>query len=180
MATNLVKNGFDVTGFDVYQPLVDKFVAAGGKPAKTPREAAANVDFFVSMVANGAQNAELLFEGEDCVTKSLGKGKTFILCSTTPTSFPHEVRKRLDEEVNRPDIKFLDCPVSGGTFRAADGTLSIFSSGPDADLDAAKEVLETMAGNLYKMGGISDGTKTKTIHQLCAATVSRSTSQIAY
>ena len=170
MATNLVKNGFDVTGYDVYQPLVDKFVQSGGKPAKTPRDAAANADFFVSMVANAAQNIGLLFEGQDCVAKSLGKGKTFILCSTTPTTFPLEIRKRLDEEFNRPAIKFLDCPVSGGTIRAADGTLSIFSSGPEADLDAAKEVLECMAGNLYRMGRITDGTKTKTIHQLLAGT----------
>jgi len=170
MATNLVKNGFTVYGFDVYQPLVDKFVESGGKPAKTPKEAASQADFFVSMVANAAQNTGLLFEGDDAVIHGLGKGKTFILCSTTPTTFPHEIRKRLDSEFNRSDVKFLDCPVSGGTIRAANGTLSIFSSGPDADLDAAKDVLECMSGNLYRMGDISNGTKTKTIHQLLAAT----------
>ncbi|KAK3113226.1 hypothetical protein LTR53_009682 [Teratosphaeriaceae sp. CCFEE 6253] len=170
MATNLVKNGFSVTGFDVYQPLVDKFVSAGGKAAKTPKDAAAEADFFVSMVANKEQNASLLFDGDDCVSKGLGKGKTFILCSTTPPVFLPYLRKRLDEEAGRPDIKLLDCPVSGGTLRAADGTLSIFSSGPDEDLAAAGAVLECMSGNLYKMGGISNGTKTKTIHQLLAAT----------
>ncbi|KAK5686803.1 hypothetical protein LTR17_026824 [Elasticomyces elasticus] len=153
MAKNLVKNGFAVTGFDVYQPLVDKFVEAGGKAAKTPKDAATDVDFFVSMVANKEQNASLLFDGEDCVSKGLGKGKTFILCSTTPPNFLIELRKRLDEEAGRPDIKLLDCPVSG-----------------DGDLDAAKDVLECMSGNLYRMGGISNGTKTKTIHQLLAAT----------
>lgn len=170
MAKNLVKEGFEVKGFDVYQPLVDSFVEAGGKPAKTPKNAASNVDFFVSMVANAAQNSGLLFEGEDCVVKGLGKGKTFILCSTTPPPFLHELRKRLDEEFGRSDIKLLDCPVSGGTLRAANGTLSIFSSGPDEHLDEAKEVLECMSGNLYRMGGISNGTKTKTIHQLLAGT----------
>ncbi len=170
MATNLVKEGFTVYGFDVYQPLVDKFVEAGGKPAKTPKEAASQADFFVSMVANGAQNSSLLFEGDDAVVRGLGKGKTFILCSTTPTTFPQEIRTRLDKESNRSDVKFLDCPVSGGTIRAANGTLSIFSSGPDADLDAAKDVLECMSGNLYRMGDITNGTKTKTIHQLLAAT----------
>ena len=170
MAKNLVKNGFEVTGFDVYQPLVDSFVEAGGKPAKTPKEAASNADFFISMVANAAQNASLLLDGPDAVIHGLGKGKTFILCSTCPPAFLPELRRRLDEEAQRPDIKLLDCPVSGGTIRAADGTLSIFSSGPDADLDNAKEVLECMSGNLYRMGEISNGTKTKTIHQLLAAT----------
>jgi len=170
MAINLVKNGFEVHGFDVYQPLVDKFVEAGGKPAKTPKEAALKADFFVSMVANAAQNSGLLFEGDDAVIHGLGKGKTFILCSTTAPSFPPELRQRISEEFNRPDIKFLDCPVSGGTIRAADGTLSIFESGPVEDLDGAKEVMQCMSGNLYRMGPISNGTKTKTIHQLLAAT----------
>ena len=170
MAKNLVKEGFTVYGFDVYQPLVDSFVEAGGKAAKTPKEAASQADFFVSMVANHTQNLGLLFEGDDALIHGLGKGKTFILCSTTPTTFPLEVRKRLDNEFNRSDVKFLDCPVSGGTIRAANGTLSIFSSGPDADLYAAKDVLECMSGNLYRMGDITNGTKTKTIHQLLAAT----------
>lgn len=170
MAKNLVKNGFQVTGYDVYQPLVDSFVEAGGKAAKSPREAATDVDFFVSMVANAAQNASLLLDGPDALIHGLGKGKTFILCSTCPPAFLPELRKRLDEEAQRPDIKLLDCPVSGGTIRAGNGTLSIFSSGPDADLDNAKEVLECMSGNLYRMGEISKGTKTKTVHQLLAAT----------
>ncbi|KAH9831288.1 NAD-binding of NADP-dependent 3-hydroxyisobutyrate dehydrogenase [Teratosphaeria destructans] len=170
MAKNLVRNGFEVTGYDVFQPLVDSFLEAGGKAAKSPKDAAIDADFFVSMVANAAQNSALLFDGEDAVVKGLGKGKTFILCSTTPPSFLHEVRKRLDEEAQRPDIKLLDCPVSGGTLRAADGTLSIFSSGPEEHLDEAKEVLDAMSGNLYRMGPISNGTKTKTVHQLFAAT----------
>jgi 3-hydroxyisobutyrate dehydrogenase len=169
MAKNLVKEGFEVTGYDVYQPLVDSFVEAGGRAAKTPKEAASNADFFVSMVANAAQNSSLLFDGEDSVVKGLGHGKTFILCSTTPPDFPPELRKRLDGEAARPDIKLLDCPVSGGTIRAANGTLSIFESGPNEHLDEAKEVLQTMSGNLYRMGEISAGTKTKTIHQLLAA-----------
>jgi len=170
MATNLVKNGFEVRGFDVYQPLVDKFVQAGGKAAKTPRDAASKADFFVSMVANAAQNSALLFEGDDAVIHGLGKGATFILCSTTAPTFPPELRQRISEEFGRADVKFLDCPVSGGTIRAADGTLSIFESGPVEDLDAAKAVMQCMSGNLYRMGAISNGTKTKTIHQLLAAT----------
>jgi 3-hydroxyisobutyrate dehydrogenase len=169
MAKNLVKEGYPVTGFDVWQPSVDSFVQAGGKGAKTPREAAVDADFFVSMVANNTQTLDLLFKGEDCLIKGLGKNKTFILCSTTPPAFLLELRKRLDDE-GRSDIKLLDCPVSGGTIRAANGTLSIFESGPVEHLDEAAEVLQTMSANLYRMGEISFGTKTKTVHQLLAAT----------
>ncbi|KAF2725821.1 hypothetical protein K431DRAFT_280538 [Polychaeton citri CBS 116435] len=170
MAINLVKNGFEVTGFDVYQPLLDKFVQSGGKPANIPREAAAAADIMVSMVANAAQNISLLFEGPDAAVHGLKKGATFILCSTCPPSFADTVRSRFDQDFGRTDVKFLDCPVSGGTLRAANGTLSIFESGPLADLDAAAAVLQCMSENLYRMGGIGDGQKTKAIHQLVAAT----------
>lgn len=171
IAINLVqKGGYTVYGYDLAQPLLDKFVAAGGKAASTPKEAASQADIMISMVANAAQNTSLLFEGPDCVVKGLGKGKTFMLCSTTAPSFVSEVRKRLYEEFGRPDIKLLDCPVSGGTLRAADGSLSIFASGPDADVEAAKDVLDCMSGNLYRMGALTNGMKTKTIHQLLAAT----------
>ncbi|QIX00020.1 hypothetical protein AMS68_005537 [Peltaster fructicola] len=169
MATNLVKKGFKVTGYDVYQPLVDKFVQAGGTAAKTPKEAANGVDFFISMVANAAQNEALLFDGSDAAIHSIGQHKTFILCSTCPPDFAIALRKRFDD-AGRSDIRLLDCPVSGGTIRAADGTLSIFESGPEEHLEAAHEVLQSMSANLYRMGPIPNGSKTKCVHQLLAAT----------
>lgn len=169
MATNLIKQGYQVYGYDVYTPLVDRFVEAGGLPAKTPKEAGEKADYLISMVANAAQNMTFLFEGEDAAIHGVQKDKTFILCSTTPPAFLHELRSHFDQ-ANRSDIHLLDCPVSGGTLRAADGTLSIFSSGSDSDLDAAGPILEALSANLYRMGDISAGTKTKTVHQLLAAT----------
>lgn len=169
MAMNLVKKGFTVTGYDVYQPLVDKFGEAGGIAAKSPLEAAKNADFFISMVANAAQNEEVLFDGPTAAIHGLGQNKTFILCSTCPPDFAVALRDRFDAE-NRADIRLLDCPVSGGTIRAADGTLSIFESGSEQALDAAHEVLQAMSANLYRMGDIPNGSKTKCVHQLLAAT----------
>ncbi|TKA69743.1 hypothetical protein B0A49_13389 [Cryomyces minteri] len=170
MATNLVKNGFPVIGFDVYTPLVDSLVARGGRAAQTPAEAAREASFLVCMVANAAQVVSLLFEADKGAIHGLQRDAMMMLCSTCPPYFLHDLRERLDKE-GRSDVKLLDCPVSGGTIRAADGTLSIFSSGPATDLDNAKEILECMSGNLYRIeGGISNGTKVKTIHQLMATT----------
>ena len=170
VAINLAKNGFSVTGFDLAKPLVDKLVEAGGKAASTPAETAKDADFLCIMVANAAQTSSALFDGDRAALKAFGKNKTVILLSTCPPAYLHELREKLDQ-AGRSDVRLLDCPVSGGTIRAADGTLSIFSSGTEADLDNAKEILECMSGNLYRIaGGISSGTKIKTIHQLLAAT----------
>ena len=171
MAINLAKKGWPVTGYDLYKPLVDKLIEAGGKGSTTPADAAKKADVLIIMVANMNQANSLLFEGPDSAVHGLQKGKLIILCSTTPPRYLHELRKSLDTEANRPDIRLIDCPVSGGTIRAGNGTLSIFAAGPPDDLSSADAILNTMAANLYKVvGGISSGTKIKTIHQLMAAT----------
>jgi len=177
MAINLAKEGYPVTGYDVYTPLVDKLVAAGGKPSSTPADACKEADFVILMVANMHQINSVLFEGDNAAVNGIQKGKMIIICSTCPPKFLHELRKSLDG-ANRSDIRLIDCPVSGGTIRAANGTLSIFAAGPKEDITSADEVLNVMSGNLYKVeGGISSGTKIKTIHQLMAATNIISTSE---
>ncbi|KAJ2971631.1 hypothetical protein NUW58_g9361 [Xylaria curta] len=39
MATHLIKQGYAVTGFDVWPPTLERFRAAGGSTASTPAEA---------------------------------------------------------------------------------------------------------------------------------------------
>jgi 3-hydroxyisobutyrate dehydrogenase len=55
MAMNLAKLGFTVRGYDLYTPLVDKLVEAGGHAADSPTAAARDADFLILMVINSAQ-----------------------------------------------------------------------------------------------------------------------------
>lgn len=170
MAINLVKKGYQVTGYDVFKPSTAKLVQAGGKAGASPKDTSAAGDIVISMVANAAQNESLLFDSSEAAIHGIGHNKTLILCSTCPPAFALSLREKLNKDFSRPDIRLLDCPVSGGTIRAAEGTLSIFAAGPEADIDAVQEVLQAMSSNLYRMGSIPNGSKTKTVHQLLAAT----------
>ncbi|KAF2219639.1 NAD binding domain of 6-phosphogluconate dehydrogenase-domain-containing protein [Elsinoe ampelina] len=172
MATNLAKKGYPITGFDVYTPLIDKLVSAGGSPASTPAAAASSppASIAIIMVATMHQATSLLFEGSSPAISGLPRNAVLILCSTCPPSYPEQLQKLLHDN-GRGDVQLLDCPVSGGTIRAAAGSLSIFASGPDEALRAADGVLRDMSANLYPVaGGISGGQKVKCIHQLLAAT----------
>jgi 3-hydroxyisobutyrate dehydrogenase len=73
-------------------------------------------------------------------------------------------------EKGRSDVFLVDAPVSGGTIRAADGTLTILAAGEESAVGKAKEVLELMAGsNLFVIpGGLGAGTKVKMVHQVLA------------
>lgn len=65
MATHLAETGHDVTGFDVWQPSMEKFKSQGGVIATSPREAAKGKDFFICMVANAKQAESVLFDSEN-------------------------------------------------------------------------------------------------------------------
>ncbi|KAL8710581.1 MAG: hypothetical protein Q9220_004805 [cf. Caloplaca sp. 1 TL-2023] len=170
MAAHLVKSGFPVTGFDVYQPSLDKFTqqAAGASSAKTPREAAQNVEFFICMVATSVQATPLLFDHDTGAVVGLRKNGTIIMCSTVAPAYIAEIHSRL-REIGRSDIRLIDSPVSGGAGRAADGTLSIFASGEWTHLANADAILKCMSGKLYEIpGGLGGGSKAKLIHQIFA------------
>ena len=168
MALHLLKSGFDVIGYDVCQPAMDRFVAEGGQSAHTPQEAGKGVDFFICMVANFLQASLLLFDSDAGAVEALPKNATILMCSTVAPAYIEEVSSRL-HDAGRPDIRLIDSPVSGGATRAANGTLSIFSSGGDTHLDHAHEILECLSGKLYRIpGGLGGGSKVKLIHQIFA------------
>ncbi|ODQ74459.1 hypothetical protein LIPSTDRAFT_70096 [Lipomyces starkeyi NRRL Y-11557] len=121
------------------------------------------------MVVNNAQADSVLFDPKSGAVRALREGAIIILCSTTPPKYLFELRARLDAV--RPDVRLLDCPVSGGSIRAANGELSIFSAGADEDINYSQTVLKAMAGPLYCIpGGISMGSVAKMCHQHQAAT----------
>ncbi|KAL8735129.1 MAG: hypothetical protein Q9166_001005 [cf. Caloplaca sp. 2 TL-2023] len=170
MAAHLVKCGFQVTGFDVYRPALERFTAEGPSAsiAKTPFEAVQDVEFFVCMVANSMQATPLLFDDDTGAVKGLRNNATIIMCSTVAPAYIEELQRRL-KEIGRSDILLIDSPVSGGAGRAADGTLSIFASGAREHLENARAILECMSGKLYEIpGGLGGGSKTKLIHQIFA------------
>ena len=57
MAKNIVKNGFELTGFDLREERRQILAELGGKPAASCREVAENSDAVFVMVLNGKTGA---------------------------------------------------------------------------------------------------------------------------
>lgn len=170
MATNLVKQGYLVTGFDLYPPSLEKFQKAGGIPSSSLAESAKNKPFYIVMVAAAVQAQPALF-ADDGIVNSLPKGATLLLTSTVPSSYAQSVEKQL-KDIGRDDIFFIDAPVSGGAGRAADGTLSIMAGASDAAFEKGKWLLAEMSApsKLFIVeGGIGQGSNMKMVHQVLAA-----------
>jgi 3-hydroxyisobutyrate dehydrogenase-like beta-hydroxyacid dehydrogenase len=93
---------------------------------------------------------------------------TIIICSTVPSSYLMEIQSKL-ESMSRNDIFLVDSPVSGGTVRAAKGTLTILSSATPAALSQSKRILHDLSEKHFVIpGSIGAASNIKMINQLLA------------
>jgi 3-hydroxyisobutyrate dehydrogenase len=174
MATHLVKSGYAVKGFDLYPPSLSRFSAAGGTPATSLPDSAVGMPYYIVMVATAAQAQSALFGmqgGQEGVVHKLPQNAVLLLCSTVPAAYAVSVEKELNG-IGRGDVLFIDCPVSGGAFRAEDGTLSIMAGASAAALEKGMWLLEAMSApsKLFIVeGGIGAGSNMKMVHQVLAA-----------
>jgi L-threonate 2-dehydrogenase len=164
MARVLLKEGFAVRGYDVAPAAVDTLTQAGGTGVSSAAEAAEGADVLLVMVLNAEQVESVLF-GEDGVAVKLSAGSVVMVCSTVPPAFARQTADRLYAQ----GLEMIDAPVSGGTGRAADGTLSMMTSGHAAAYKRAEPVLTALAANVYRLGDeCGQGSTMKMINQLLA------------
>ncbi|BCH15194.1 L-threonate dehydrogenase [Mesorhizobium sp. L-2-11] len=164
VATSLRRAGFEVTGFDVNDQMVARFVATGGRGAQSPAEAAQAADVVISVVVNAAQTEAILF-GAEGVAETLPEGAVFVSSATMDPDVARNLAARL-ETTGR---LYLDAPISGGSVRAAEGALTVLASGSAAAFAKARPALDAMAAKLYELGdepGV--GAAFKMINQLLA------------
>ena len=163
MATHLLKNGFPVTGYDVFAGSVERFVAAGGKAASTPRDMTPTCKIILLMVSNSSQVDSVLFDSSTGLVGAVSADTVIIVSSTVSPSY----WAALSSRTPTLDCHILDCPVSGGTPRAANGTLSIFASGANEGVALAQPALDCLSTTLYRIpGGVGNGSKAKMCHQV--------------
>lgn len=122
MASNLLKKGFSVKGFDVSPKALKRFVALGGEASSSIRDASKNQNIVFVMVATPQQIDSLIFDVDGLIS-SLEKEAVLCLFSTLPSSYVTELKKRLDVS-GRADIRLVECPVSGGVVGAMEGNLT--------------------------------------------------------
>ncbi|WP_331376743.1 L-threonate dehydrogenase [Sinorhizobium chiapasense] len=164
MAQSMKRAGLDVTGYDLVQPTVQRFVAEGGRGAGTPREAVRDAGIVVSVVVNAVQTEAVLF-GPDGVAAAMKPGAVFVSSATMDPA----VARSLSEQVEALGLHYLDAPISGGAAKAAKGELTIMASGSEQAFAAARPALDAMAAKVYELGNTAGtGAAVKMINQLLA------------
>jgi len=147
LTNNLLKNKFEVTGFDVRNERVKELVKLGGKPAANCREVAENSEVVFIMVLNGQQVKDVIFR-ENGLLEGLKTGDTIIV---TATIHPSEIRE-FTKPLSDKGINLIDSPVSGGKSGADNGTLTMMTAAKQEVFDDCKPILEAVGQNIFHVG----------------------------
>lgn len=161
MAANLVNAGYSVRGFDpvpaARQAAADKNVAVVDSPA----DAVSGAEAVITMLPNST----LVKECYGDVIPVAAPGTLFIDSSTISVDDAREVH----DYAGQRGMRQLDAPVSGGVKGAVAGTLAFMAGGEADALEAARPVLEPMAGKIIHCGGSGAGQAAKLCNNMLLA-----------
>ena len=86
-----------------------------------------------------------------------------IACATVAPEFARDMAQRCAAL----GLVYLDAPVSGGTIRAGEGTLSILASGTPEAFSKAQPALDAMASQVFRLGDTPGaGSSMKAVNQM--------------
>jgi 3-hydroxyisobutyrate dehydrogenase len=159
MARRLLVNGFPLTVFNRNSEKSKPFAAEGTHIAVSPREAAAQADFIISMVADDVA-ARSLWLGENGALAAAKPDTVCIECSTVTVNWVHELAAAAAQK----RCEFLDAPVTGSKMQAAAGELYFIIGGDPATLEKGRPVFSAMGKAIIHLGPTGSGSLLKLIN----------------
>lgn len=156
MAANLVKAGYEVTGFDLAP-----FEARGVKSAADIGEAVKGQEAVITMLPAGEH---VLSVYKDILSLA-GKGTLFIDCSTIDVDSAREAHALAGKAGQRS----VDAPVSGGVVGAEAGTLTFMAGGADDAFADARPLFEVMGQKAVHCGAAGAGQSAKICNNMILA-----------
>ena len=173
MAKNILAKGHDVQGFDLSQEALSNHAGNGGKVCLTAAEAAAGVDFLITMLPNGGIVREALF-GAGGATEQLPKSALHIDMSTIHPNECDAIRADMAER----GFESMDAPVGRTSLQAIEGTLLLIAGGEPEQVERARDVLMCMGDTLVDCGGPGKGMRVKIINNLMSTSLNALTAEV--
>lgn len=165
MAANLARAGFKVVGMDVDARRTAALAEKGGSIVATPADVARAARRVVTMVETTAQTHEVIM-GEAGVLAGAGPGHAIAMMSTIDPI----ATKAMHDTLKAKGISMVDAPVSGGSGRAADGSLAIICGGEAADFEGWLPAFKAMSANQFHVGTIGQGLALKLVNNMLIQT----------
>ena len=161
MSYRLLQGGFDLTVHNRSQEKVRRIAREGAHPANSTAGVTQAADILLACLPDVAA-VEEVFLGKDGVIENCRPGQILVDHSTVGISTSRACAAAAEAK----GAMFLDAPISGGTERASDGTLTIMAGGPKEAYDRALPLFDAMGATVRHMGPTGTGTTAKLVNQL--------------
>jgi 3-hydroxyisobutyrate dehydrogenase-like beta-hydroxyacid dehydrogenase len=169
MAGNLIKAGFEVHGFDPTAKARQHLKAAGGNVSKDATDLVRSVQVVITSLPNAAA----LIDTANVLARSGRKGLLVIETSTLDVKDKEAAR----DVMAAKGVVLLDCPLSGTGAQAARKDLTVYASGPAADIRRLAPVFEGFSKAHFDLGAFGNGMKMKLMANLLVAIHNVSTAE---
>jgi 3-hydroxyisobutyrate dehydrogenase-like beta-hydroxyacid dehydrogenase len=159
MARRLCEAGFETHVWNRTPAKAEPLASHGAKLHQEAAQAVQGAQVVVSMLEHGQITQAVLFE--QGVAQAMGHGALLIDMSSAK---PREARDHA-ARLTALGLHHIDCPVSGGTVGAENGSLVMMAGGSREDFDRAQPVLKVF-GRATHVGPHGAGQLTKLANQM--------------
>lgn len=156
-AANLVKNGFTTSGWNRTKSRGKDLISAGLKLADSPEEAVSQADVVIAMLANGETTETVLAEAQS----ALKQGAIVVQMGTIGVEATEKLIASFQQ--HRPDVVFLDAPVSGTKTPAENAQIVILASGDRERAADAETVFAAIAKGTKWLGEAGKASRMKLV-----------------
>jgi len=165
MASRLANAGYKVTVSDLNADVVRQFCEeTGADSADSLKALGESSDLIITMLPEGKAVRKVLLGDGDNVMAGLKPGTVLIdMSSCSPVD-----TRALSQELVEMGFNLIDAPVSGGKYKAAEGSLAIMAGGDEELVEACRPVFEVM-GKPFHTGGPASGHAMKAMNNFLSA-----------
>ena len=141
-----IKAGYEVYGYDISNDAMKTFESSGGHPQISPEALAKRCEVVLLLVLNDQQVTETI-TGKNGILNGMDSGGIVVCMSTINRNNLEKVA----EMCIRNDVRFIDCPFTGGPARIPNANLTLIAAAPEDLMDIIAPVLHVI-GNIIHAG----------------------------
>ncbi len=165
MAKRLLEAGHHIVFCSRRIETVQMLEDAGARGVPTPLIVARECDVILTCLPGDSELNDV-YLGPEGVIEHLAPGAIVI---DFTTGSPMMIQ-RVAAEASHRDIRVVDAPVSGGTWGAERGTLTIMAGCDEDVLREVEPILSVLGQRVFHVGGVGSGKLFKLINNLLAGT----------
>jgi 3-hydroxyisobutyrate dehydrogenase len=142
-----------------------RFAERGAEVASTPAAAVRTVDVCITMVTDA--KAVMSIAVDLGMLDTLPPGAVWAQMGTIGVEATSEIDSMVKQR--RPDILFIDAPVSGSKVPAEQGRLTIFASGADSARPKVESIFAAIGERTVWVGTVGAGSRVKLVNNTLLA-----------